>query len=121
MRKVSKYGAHRTVHSGYSFASKLEAAVFDYLKLLEHGGEIKDIHLQPNVMLTNANIRMIPDFKAFDIKLNQEVYFEAKGYETDVYRIKRRLWKFYGPAILRVYKGSAARLTLFEEIIPKVL
>ena len=62
---------------------------------------------------------MIPDFKVECLKTNEIYWVEAKGFETDVYRIKRRLWLWYGPGRLEVYKGSAQRVTLFETLVPK--
>jgi dsDNA-binding SOS-regulon protein len=112
-----KYKAVRITHSGHSFASKLEAALFDELTLMEKGGLITEIKCQPHVFLTEARIEMIPDFLATDQNgvIN---YYEAKGYETDVWRIKRRLWKCYGPGTLHVYKGTAKKLRLYESIVP---
>jgi hypothetical protein len=70
-KKKSKYGAEKTGHAGYSFASKLEAAVFDYLKMLEAAGEVRDIQCQNTIYLTRARISYRADFKAYDIKKTQ--------------------------------------------------
>ena len=114
----NKYSAKRVSHAGYSFASKLEAAVFDILKLRECAGEIKDIQCQAHVKLTQAKIVYIPDFKFTDVKSGEECYAEAKGLETSDYRIKRRLWMYYGPATLEIWKGNHARPFLHETIVP---
>jgi hypothetical protein len=116
---AGKYGAKRTERAGYSFASKLEAAVFDMLKLQEKAGEISSLQCQVQVRLTDAGIIYKPDFKFFDERLRCDVYAEAKGYETAEWRIKLRLWRSYGPGLLRIYKGSAARITLADEIVPR--
>ena len=105
-------------YSGHSFASQLEAAVFEILKLREKAGEIKDIQHQDHVYLTDARICYIPDFKYFDTQLNDFAWAEAKGFETDVWKIKKKLWKFYGPGHLFIYKGSKTRVNLFETVIP---
>lgn len=112
-RKVEKVDL-----DGYTFDSKLESALYVYLKSLE-GTELEFLECKPNVHLTRARILMIPDFKAFDLALQEEVYFEAKGFETEKWILKRKLWTVYGPGRLRVYKGSAERFRLVEEIIPK--
>lgn len=101
-----------------SFASKLESALYDLLCLMEKAGEITNIKCQDHVYLTDARIQMIPDFRAYDIKLNTVVYYEAKGFETAVWRIKRKLWAYYGPGPLRIYMGSHKRLYLAEELLP---
>lgn len=114
-----KYHSIRTTFSGYSFASKMEAARFAELELLRRAGEIKEIICQPQVTLTDAEIIYKPDFLVIDIDGSQH-YEEIKGFETPEWRIKRRLWKYYGPAPLRVFKGSAKRLVMTEEIVPKI-
>lgn len=114
-----KYGNKKTEHAGYSFGSKLEAAGFDLLKLKELAGEIKILNVQDRVSLTNANIIYIADFKCLDIATNKEYWVEIKGFETDVWRIKRRLWMHYGPGRLIVYKGNKHGLFIDEEILPK--
>jgi hypothetical protein len=50
--------------------------------------------------------------------LSKEVWVEFKGFETAVWKIKKRLWKHYGPGILRVYKGNEKTIALVEEVIP---
>lgn len=119
MKRVHKYGANRTSRAGYSFSSKLEGALFDYLRFLELSGDISNIRVQPHVKLTKAQITMIPDFVVFNNKEQIDHWYEAKGYQTDVYRIKRRLWQHYGPGALFVYGGSAKSLKLIETIVPK--
>lgn len=112
--RTSKFGAKRTELVGRSFASRGEANCFLYLQAMEQAGEIRDITCQQTVLLTDAKIRYIADFKFWDIKLDQWVWADFKGFETEVWNIKKRLWKFYGPGILRVYKGAS--MTLAEEI-----
>lgn len=107
------------LHDGRSFASKLEAALYDQLKLRELAKDIKDIKCQVRVELTEARILMIPDFSFFCNRINEVVYAESKGFETSDYRIKRKLWTVYGPGRLEVYKGSAKKLILMETIVPK--
>jgi len=117
--RKTKFGNKKTVQHGKTFSSKLEAALYDYLLLLEQRGEISDIRCQPNVYLTDARILFIPDFVATETSTGADVYFEAKGFTTAVYQIKRRLWKVYGLGTLHVFKGSASRLVAFETIVPK--
>ena len=96
------YRTPRSERAGYSFASKLEATLFDYLKMLEAGGALKGLRVQPKVYLTKARVGMIPDFYG---ELDGEpTYFEAKGFETEVWLIKKKLWEFYGPAPLQVFR-----------------
>lgn len=115
----NKYYAKKVDRAGYSFASKLEAALFDLLKLRERAGEIRDLQCQDTVYLTDARIMYKPDYKFFEVAENDFAWAESKGFSTDVWSIKRRLWKSYGPGKLYIYKGSHTRLVLDETIIPK--
>lgn len=117
--KPHKYKAKKTEFYGYSFDSQLEAALYGHLKLLAAADEIRNIQIKPNVRLTQADILMIPDFKAFDRRRLCEVYYEAKGFETPEWRLKRRLWTVYGPGPLQVFKGTYRKIFIAEEIIPR--
>lgn len=112
-----KYGSQKVERDGYSFASKLEASVYSLLKLREEAGEFTQIRCQVSVYLSDARILFKPDFECITAG-GGSVYVEAKGLETAVYRIKRRLWMAYGPGPLEVYKGSHQRPKLAEVLLP---
>jgi len=101
----------KTKLDGYTFASKLEAAVYALLRQ----DKTLTIQTQDHVYLTDARILYIPDFKCTPVE-GDPFWVEAKGFETDVWRIKRRLWKHYGFGKLLIYKGSAARPYLDETL-----
>lgn len=122
--RFSKYGSQKVSVAGRSFGSKLEKDLFIELMLEEKGGLLKNLRQQVSVYLTNARIQYIADFSAevaIGVDAGQVVYYEAKGFETPVWRIKRRLWIHYGPGILLVYKrqGMKGGLTLTETLKPK--
>lgn len=106
--------------SGRSFGSGLERRRFAELELLERGGEIKDLRCQVNVHMTLARILYIADFSYIDVKTGVLTFEETKGFETDVWRIKRRLWMHYGLGPLHVYKGQGTRIIHYETITPRV-
>ena len=116
--KKSKYGSKKVSHSGYSFGSKLEAATFDILKLMEKAGAIRDIKTQQSVYLTLARIQYIADFSAVDCNTLETHYYEAKGFVTDVWAIKKRLWKQYGPGTLYIFTGSHLSPKMTDEVRP---
>jgi hypothetical protein len=118
MKSESKYGSQKVETDGYSFSSKLELAVYQMLRHRLMAGEIKAIQVQAHVYLTDACILFIPDFRC-TLANGDDIFVEAKGFQTDVYRIKRRLWMHYGPSELHIYKGSYTRLYLDEIIKPK--
>lgn len=116
----NKYGSSKVSYDTHSFASKLEAGVYALLKLREYSGEIKILQTQAHYYLTVARILFIPDFKCQDLKTNEIFYVEAKGFNTPVYAIKKRLWKFFAKERLEVYKGSYKRPYLDETITPEL-
>ena len=112
-----KFGNKKVSMDGFSFGSKLEAAVFSIIKNREASGELKFLQVQDHVYLTDARILYIPDFKCEDAKTGDHFWVEAKGFETPEWRIKRRLWEHYGPGKLEIWKGTAARPFLDETIV----
>lgn len=114
-KKKHKYGAEKTSHAGYSFASKGEARLFDELKLREAAGEISDIQVQDTFYLTAARIKYIADYSYTDCATGQRIAAEYKGFETPEWRIKRRLWEHYGPMSLVIYYATGRS----ETLIPK--
>lgn len=115
--KRHKYNAKRTVYEGKSFPSRLEASVYALLRLQERAGEISELECQPTVYLTKAKISYKPDFMF--IKDGETCYGEAKGKECDRFRLIKRLWAFYGPGPMYLYKGRAERPHLDKVIIPE--
>jgi hypothetical protein len=111
----NKFGAKRSERMGMSFASAQEAALYEMLRLRELAGEISDLCAQVSVYLSEARILYKPDFSF--IERGERAWAEQKGFETPSWRIKRRLWAFYGPGELRVYKGNPP--TLAEVITPR--
>ena len=97
----SKYKAKKVVVDGITFDSKKEARRYKELKLLERAGVIKDLVLQPSFLLqdkfkykdkTEHKIKYIADFKYLDTKTGKTVVEDVKGYKTDVYKLKRKLF-----------------------------
>jgi hypothetical protein len=111
----SKYG---NVRSG-GFASKLEHAVYQNLKLQERAGIYTDVQCQVAVTMTRAQIRYVVDFSAVSIATGEIIYLEAKGHATDAYAIKKKLWEHYGPGRLEIWGGVWTRPYLVEVITVK--
>jgi len=117
-KKKGKYGAQKVSYGGYSFSSKLEAATYQILKLRMVAGEIKSIDCQVCVYLTKARVLYIPDFKC-ELTDGQIIYVESKGFEAARWPTIKKLWLWYGPAPLEIYKGNYDRPFLAETIYPK--
>lgn len=103
---MSKYNSRKTIVDGIKFDSLKEANRYYDLKLLERVGEIKDLELQPRFLLqesfklrgvTHRRIEYVADFKYFDVKEGTWIVEDTKGFKTDVYRLKKKLFlKMYG-------------------------
>lgn len=117
-RRVRKFGNKKITIDGHKFDSQFEAAVYLWLVKRAERGEISDLKPHPgSVLLSRARIALRPDFSF--IEEGTFYYGEAKGAETAVYRIKRRLWKVYGTAPLRVWIGRPTSIILKETIVPE--
>lgn len=116
-----KYKAQKVERDGYWFSSKLEAAVYSTLKMMERGGKLKDLKCQVTVNFRtydHGKVRMIPDFSAIEMPQEELVYFEAKGFKTREWMRKKKAWAVGGPGKLYIYEGSYKYLKLTETIIP---
>lgn len=96
-----KYGNRKTVIDGVTFDSKAEAERYEELKLLERAGIIRDLQLQPKFTLiptfrkngkTFRGITYVADFSY--IENGQKIVEDVKGFKTDVYKIKRKLFEY---------------------------
>lgn len=90
----SKYHAIRTEIDGIKFASKHEANRYIELKLMEQAKAIQDLKLQVTFPLIKKSkygreIKYVADFTYYDN--GHLVVEDAKGYRTDVYKLKKRL------------------------------
>lgn len=106
----SKYHATKTVIDGITFDSKREAKRYQELKLLERAGAIRDLRRQVRYELIPAfdcdgkhfrPTSYVADFVYTDTATGEEAVEDCKGYRTDVYRLKAKLFAYkYGVSIL---------------------
>lgn len=99
--------SRRTSAAGKVYASRAEMLYAAELRAL--GVAFTE---QPRITLGDTGIVYVPDFFA-----NGE-YIDVKGVQTAVFRMKKKLWKLYGPAPLRIVKRRGHRFTTVE-IVPK--
>lgn len=113
-RKSDKYGKlnhipHRTKYKnkkitvdGITFDSKKEAQRYSELKILERGGKISQLVLQPRFELqesfkkngkTYRKIEYVADFMYRDNEKNVTIVEDVKGVKTDVYKLKRKMFE----------------------------
>lgn len=88
------------------FGSKKEMNRYAELKKWEKAGEIAELQLQPRFTIIEGftykgkkyrGTVYVADFQYYDKKYEKEVVEEVKGFETPVYKIKKKLFlKKYG-------------------------
>ena len=105
--KTNKYHNIKIEYNGIKFDSVREKNRYVTLKELEKLGFIKKLELQKVFELqpkyTNNNgehIRAITykaDFYYYDNKLNKYVVEDTKGFRTDVYKLKKKIFEYVYP------------------------
>ncbi len=99
----NKYHNKKVEFDGIKFDSKKEMNRYKELKILERAGMIKDLELQPAFILipsfkkngkTYRKSSYIADFKYFDVEQEKIVVEDTKGYLTEVYKLKKKLFEY---------------------------
>lgn len=106
---TSKYHSKKVIYSGHKFDSKKEMYYYIKLKQLQKEGKIKELELQKKYELQpsfklNGKTRRAITYKAdFVYKDNKIHVIDVKGFKTDVYQIKKKLFEYkYGIEIEEV-------------------
>lgn len=110
-KKKDRFGSI-AVKSAQGDASKLEKQVREWLELREHNGEISELQRQQSLVLQDGpQYRRVTWRIDFTFQKDGELWgAEAKGFETDVYILKRK-W-FIGnlsdklPKKIEIWKAS---------------
>ena len=106
MRYKNKYNSRKVVVDGIKFDSHKEARRYKELKLLEKAKEIENLELQPKFLIqdkfkygekTIRRISYVADFKYTHCRSGKEVVEDVKGYRTDVYKLKKKLFLYRYP------------------------
>lgn len=99
---MNKYYAKKITIDNITFDSTKEASRYCELKLLLKAGKIKDLVLQPVYILqekfdkNGRHYRAITykaDFEYYDIEKGKTIIEDTKGYKTEVYKIKKKLFE----------------------------
>jgi hypothetical protein len=96
--RKSKYRNVATVIDGHRFASKAEAARYSELKLLQASGQVRWFIRQPRFDLPDG-ITYVADFLVvwcadeLSFEPGQVTVEDVKGVETDVFKLKRKLFE----------------------------
>lgn len=85
---------------------KKNGKYYKQLKLMERQGLIKDIKLQVKFELqpkykkngkTIRAINYIADFTYFDVNKGKTIIVDTKGYRTEVYKLKKKIFEYKYP------------------------
>jgi hypothetical protein len=99
---MTKYNNRKTVVFGITFDSKKEALRYKELKLLEDSNIIMNLARQvPFELVPKQNgeraVKYIADFVYINVQTGETIVEDVKGFKTDVYKIKRKLFKWRYP------------------------
>ena len=102
----NKYGAKKTVFGGFKYDSKKEARYAQDLDLMLKAGEIKSVQRQVRIPLDVNGYHIANYYIDFLVthKDDSLEYVEVKGFETEVWRLK---WKLF-----EALYGSLPNITL---------
>ncbi len=112
---MNKFNAKRTELDGKVFASKGEAARYAELKIMERAGMIQALETQPKFVLQEGftdeqgqrhrPITYIADFRY--VENGMRVVEDFKGRETEVFKLKRKLFaKAFPGYVFRISKAT---------------
>lgn len=101
---MSKYGAKKVTIDGITFDSKAESFYYKYLLGLMESGVVESFEMQkpytlldkfphPKTGKTIRAIKYVPDFEVIYTDGRVEVV-DVKGMQTDVFRMKCKLFMF---------------------------
>lgn len=102
-RYMSKYNSTKIKVDNIEFDSKKEANYYLKLKMLLKSGEIKDLELQKEYILqdsfkinkkTRRKITYKPDFSYISTSDNKLHIVDVKGFKTEVYKLKKKLFEY---------------------------
>ena len=98
---MNKYSAIKTTVDGIEFHSKKEARRYSELMLMQKGGLISELELQPSYRL-EVNGKLVCKYVAdFRYKVSGgQVVEDVKGVRTRAYRIKAKLFQALYPSLI---------------------
>lgn len=112
MKSPHKYSAQVVYVAGIRFPSKREANRWAELQLLERAGEIAQLRRQvpiamegqtgPILTPTGRKAKYVADFSYVDTKSGAWVIEDAKGFQTEAYKLKRAILAAMGVHIREV-------------------
>ena len=118
---VNKYHARKVFGtSGRLYASGAERDYAEELQLRVRSGDITDLCEQPRLELEPGVFWRL-DFSYREVPSGLLVHVDVKGCETEVFRLKCRLYRLHGPGPLYIVKrdGRKHAFKITRIILPK--
>lgn len=109
---VPKYRNKKITIDGMTFDSTGEYVRYGELSLLEQAGEIKNLQRQvriPCIINGTKVFTYVADFVYLDTKTNQQTVEDFKGFETDIFKLKKKILEAQGISITIVKKSKKKR------------
>lgn len=103
IKSTNKYHNQKIMFDGHTFDSIKEKNYYIKLKALEKAGLIRTLELQKEYVLqdsfklngtTRRKITYKADFSYISVKDNKIHVVDVKGFKTEVYKIKKKLFEF---------------------------
>lgn len=101
---INKYHNKKVVFNNIKFDSKKEQKRYAELLLLEKANKIKNLKLQfkfvliPSYEINGRKVKglsYIADFFYYDVEKEKHIVEDVKGYRTEVYKIKKKLFEYF--------------------------
>lgn len=110
--------ARKTVVPGVkqAFPSRLEAEVWGYYRAREIEGRIRNLKRYPSVELL-PGLRWKVDIGFEVVSTGEPEWAEAKGVESERYRVLLQVWRTLGPGKLTIWKADRKGVPYEDEII----
>lgn len=111
-KTFNKYGAKKSTYNGYNYDSKFEAQVAQDLDIKFSCKEIRKVERQVRISLDAYGKHIANYIIDFVVTHNDGhiEYIEAKGYETDVWKMK---WKMFEAKM--ELEDPSAELTIIKQ------
>lgn len=103
IKNTNKYHNKKIMFDGHIFDSIKEKNYYIKLKALEKAGLIRDLELQKEYILqdsfklngiTRRKITYKADFSYISVQDNKIHVIDVKGFKTEVYKIKKKLFEY---------------------------
>lgn len=104
---MPKFNNKKVTFAGHTFDSKAELAYYKKLLRLQAAGKVEAIQLQPVFLLQEGFLKNGVEHKKITYIADFRVYYtngkvdivDVKGVETEVFRIKRKLFEYRYPEL----------------------